>query len=562
METATQTSGAASPSAAPPYDEISIGLLREARLNPRQHFDPQKFAELKESIRRNGIITPLVVRARASTADFYHIAAGHRRYRAAKELGLKTAPCRIRVMSDEEFLEVLTIENCQREDVHPLEEGEGFRKLLKLEKYTPELIAEKISKEVGYVYRRLQLAALAEPVKKAFLEGKGGFGISHAVLLARVSEADQCRALKETVFTQAQDYKNGHYVDLPPKVASTSNIDAWLRRNVFLDLGTAPWDKADATMKAGACTVCPKRTGANAHLFDDFKPGDERCTDRACYHAKEKEFVQIALRKAVESGEKLLKMTGGYCRSGKPKDVIDPTEGGTEVDGKSCPNQERAIVTMAAQGHYHSPYALGTIHKLCRKRTCPVHHPTLSSSAKPSAAEKRRSEDQKLKRESQQAGRVALLEQVLRTSSTLKPDQYRRLIALELTDIIRYDADDSDLEWLGRILDVKVEPAPGKKGRMQKHQDQADRFADACLKACTPTMLLCLALYRAVPAVPDHLPKSMQRENALDTAARYLGIDAIAIMNREASKLRAAAKQAKATKPAEPAKKKGAKRNG
>lgn len=111
------------------FRELRLKQLVESPMNNRKHYDEKKLAELTESIRKNWILTPLLARPNGKFADF-EIAAGHRRYRAALETGLDLpVPVMVREMSDAEFLEVLTIENLQREDVHPMDEALGYREL-------------------------------------------------------------------------------------------------------------------------------------------------------------------------------------------------------------------------------------------------------------------------------------------------------------------------------------------------------------------------------------------------------------------------------------------------
>ena len=107
--------------AAERYEQLPLGQVLESAHNVRKTFDRHRMQDLVESIGAKGIITPLIVRRAGE--DQYEIAAGHRRFRAAQEVGLATVPAIIREYDDDTFLEVLTVENLQREDIHPLEEA-------------------------------------------------------------------------------------------------------------------------------------------------------------------------------------------------------------------------------------------------------------------------------------------------------------------------------------------------------------------------------------------------------------------------------------------------------
>lgn len=178
-------------------DVIDLAHLRESPLNTRKHFDQAKLLELKASIEKSGILTPLLVRPNPKfqngSGPVYEIAAGHRRFRAGKLAGVASALCIVREMDDATFLEVLTIENLQREDVHPLEEAQGFKNLLTLDGYDIKKIATRVGKSESYVYDRMKLLQLIAPAQKLFLAHR--FTLAHAILLARLSKDDQKRCL-------------------------------------------------------------------------------------------------------------------------------------------------------------------------------------------------------------------------------------------------------------------------------------------------------------------------------------------------------------------------------
>lgn len=174
---------------------LPIGELHESPHNPRKHFDPAGLAELAESLKTHGVLTPLTVRANGKG---YEIAAGHRRYRAAKLAGLTEVPAIVRAMSDAQFLEVLVIENDQREDVHPLEEAAGYQALLSLKptdgpRYDVARIAERVGRSVKYVYDRIKLLNLTKEAQRLFLDNR--FTPGHAILLARLTPQEQQRML-------------------------------------------------------------------------------------------------------------------------------------------------------------------------------------------------------------------------------------------------------------------------------------------------------------------------------------------------------------------------------
>ena len=106
---------------------------------PRRNFDPEKLAELTASIKEHGLVQPIVVRPYNGS---YQIVAGERRYRACKQLGLKTIPTIIKNLSDEEVTEISLIENIQRQELNPIEEARAYKRLVDEFGLTQEEIAK------------------------------------------------------------------------------------------------------------------------------------------------------------------------------------------------------------------------------------------------------------------------------------------------------------------------------------------------------------------------------------------------------------------------------------
>ncbi|MFZ0662370.1 MAG: ParB/RepB/Spo0J family partition protein [Acidobacteriaceae bacterium] len=133
------------------YRDVSLSLLNVSKTNPRRTFEDAALKELAESIKTQGVLSPLLVRP--LTENGFEIVFGERRYRAAQLAGQDTVPVRIRQMSDAEALEAQLVENLIRAEIHPMEEAQGFRALLALEepKYSIEQIAAKVGKSPTFV---------------------------------------------------------------------------------------------------------------------------------------------------------------------------------------------------------------------------------------------------------------------------------------------------------------------------------------------------------------------------------------------------------------------------
>jgi ParB family chromosome partitioning protein len=134
--------------------------LNESKTNPRRTFEETALKELAESIRTQGVLSPLLVRP--LTENGFEIVAGARRYRAAQMAEVPTVPVRIVNLSDAAALEAQLVENLIRSEIHPMEEAQGFRALLDLDepKYSIEQIAAKVGKTPVFVASRLKLTDL------------------------------------------------------------------------------------------------------------------------------------------------------------------------------------------------------------------------------------------------------------------------------------------------------------------------------------------------------------------------------------------------------------------
>ena len=171
---------------------LPISNVKESKTNPRRDFQPEALQELADSIRTKGLLQPIVVRPLNGGTSF-ELVCGARRLRAAKLAGLDALPASVRILSDQEVLEIQVIENLQRTDLHALEEARGYQQLLATKGYDVARIAERVGRSVKYVYDRVKLLGLTKEAQDLFLRGK--FTPGHAILLARLKPEDQKRAI-------------------------------------------------------------------------------------------------------------------------------------------------------------------------------------------------------------------------------------------------------------------------------------------------------------------------------------------------------------------------------
>ncbi len=278
-------------------EQIQQIPLERIRPNPwnRHHggFDRQKLQEMAETIKAAGVIQPAVVRysPEGHSEDPYELVAGERRWRASKLAGKESLPSLVREVDDATLMTLQTIENLQREDIHPLDEAEGYGRLIEQGGYDVELLAQRVGRSPSYVYQRLKLRELVEPARKLLADGVIQAG--HAILIARLPPGQQKEVLASRLFARGEQ-------------PSVRDVGAFIGEHVLLDLSRAAFKRDDAELvpTAGPCITCAKRTGHQPELFADVCNGGKRdyCTDPPCFQGK--------LRALVERRQAELKQAG------------------------------------------------------------------------------------------------------------------------------------------------------------------------------------------------------------------------------------------------------------
>lgn len=247
--------------------------------------------ELIDSIKEHGVIQPILVRPAGKS---YELVCGERRFRATRYAALVNIPATIRELTDDEAFALQVTENLQRKDVHPLREAHAYQYLVDKDPKAntiPEL-ALRFGKTEHYVATRLKLNDLIPEAKKDFSDGIMTLG--HALLIARLTPADQKAAMSRCVDQYLRDKQRIRVY------GTVAELENHINDDVICVLDAAAFKKDDAALvpKAGPCTTCAKRSGAN-QLFSDVKEKD-RCFDRVCFLAKRMAFMITQLPTLLE----------------------------------------------------------------------------------------------------------------------------------------------------------------------------------------------------------------------------------------------------------------------
>ena len=190
-------------------NKVSISDLSRNPYQPRQNFSESKLNELASSIKKNGIIQPIAVRPKKSENGKFEIVAGERRWLAAQKAGLHEIPVTVLDLSDVESLEVAIVENIQRDDLNPIEEAKGYKRLNEEFNYDHESISKLMSKSRSHVSNTLRLLTLPSDVVSMLEEGtltsgqaRPLIGLSNASTIAEEIVAKNYSARKVEYLTR------------------------------------------------------------------------------------------------------------------------------------------------------------------------------------------------------------------------------------------------------------------------------------------------------------------------------------------------------------------------
>ena len=174
---------------------LPLTRVEPRRDQPRRDFEPEALDALADSIREYGLLQPITVRPLGD--GYYQIVAGERRWRAARQAGLAEVPVHIVEADDRLATELALVENLQREDLNPMEEAAGYKKLMDDYALTQEEVARRVQKSRPAVANALRLLSLSAPV--AEMVASGALSAGHARALASLKDADAQRSAAEHV---------------------------------------------------------------------------------------------------------------------------------------------------------------------------------------------------------------------------------------------------------------------------------------------------------------------------------------------------------------------------
>lgn len=343
---------------------IKIADAKLSATNAKGRTEGKSFEELVASIKEKGVLTPILVREQSKGQ--YEVIAGNRRLAAAKSAGLTEIPAQLVEMNDIEAREAQIVENLQRENIHPLDEGESYRQLFEGHHQEIKTIAAKVGKSETYVRQRVFLTNLDEKVKKAYRDGKINDGF--AVEIAKLDPKDQPAALK-----YAED-----------QASSIKDLQSYISKEIQKPMQYQPWvGNPELEIVVGPCQECPPNRSS---LFGDVKEGN--CTTFKCWERKMKAYINHRIKM-----EGLVKISEEYhYRSDIDK---NPVLAQNEYKGLSTKTKDHC--EFAKQGIVVEGANIGNVRWICADKKCKKHHSENSTGYAETQAEKekRRKEAEK-----------------------------------------------------------------------------------------------------------------------------------------------------------------------
>jgi ParB family transcriptional regulator, chromosome partitioning protein len=265
------------------FAQINVKEIRFSPLNYRKYFSEEALQEFADELKQHGMISPVTVRV--SDSNGYELVAGERRIRAAQIAGLETVPAAIVSLTDEQVTEIQLAENLQRENPHPMDEANAIKRMQDVN-HSLEDIALRLGKSKKFVYIRLKLLNLIEPIREMFYANS--ITLQQALEIATISQEGQ------------QQFFDEHCKNWQRKTFRLHDLD-WYLRHYKYDLKEAPFNTKDKTLIAevGACTGCPFNSATVKSLFPELAK-QAVCSNTSCYQKKCDAAIRIAFLKALE----------------------------------------------------------------------------------------------------------------------------------------------------------------------------------------------------------------------------------------------------------------------
>lgn len=219
-------------------DYINVSQISVNEYQPRTIFDDEKINELAESIKKHGIIQPIIVRKQG---DMFQIVAGERRFRAAQRNGMEEVPAIVKNLDDRQTATIAVIENIQRENLTAIEEAKAFKQIMESEEITQEVLAQRLGKAQSTIANKIRLLSLPNNIQNSIL--KKEITERHARSLLSIKDLDLQYKIFEEVLKKKLNVKDTEKLiekklNLKEKIKSKSNIITKIPKDIRMAMNT------------------------------------------------------------------------------------------------------------------------------------------------------------------------------------------------------------------------------------------------------------------------------------------------------------------------------------
>lgn len=296
----------------------------------------------------------------------------------------------------EEALDAQLIENLQREDVHPLDEADGFLRLKEVTNLEISDIAHRVAKDPRYVARRLALTTLIDEGREDFR--KELITLAHALEICRLSTELQPYALaacyEQKYVYNREEERQTQVPDKEKPVRHVRFLQSWIEQNIYLNLSKAPFKLDDARLREDGltCVECPERTGVNQTLFHDIKNTDT-CLNPLCFRMKTQTLIQIRKSEVEAKSSKAATLISPYYmpKGREAKDALGRSDyQQLEKKADRCAYAEQAV--------YAEGEPIGKVIWICKEKICKDHMGRVGSFHSSSSGSRSSSSDSPEKR--------------------------------------------------------------------------------------------------------------------------------------------------------------------
>jgi ParB family transcriptional regulator, chromosome partitioning protein len=247
---------------------IGVDQLAPGKFQPRTMFNDETLSELAESIKTHGLLQPILVRPIGLNSGKYEIIAGERRWRASQKAQLHEIPAIIMELADSEVMEIALVENLQREDLNPVDEAMGYKRLMGEYNYTQEELGESLGKSRSHIANMVRILTLPDIVLGWVERGDLSMGHARALITAKEPESLAKEVISKGLSVRETEKLAAEFSGRPPKSGKIAGVTSGK------DVDTVALEQ-ELSNKLGLNVVIDSKNGTSGKISIEFKTLDQ-----------------------------------------------------------------------------------------------------------------------------------------------------------------------------------------------------------------------------------------------------------------------------------------------